>query len=224
MREGVVLCAVLITFAVSNWALTGCAREPGAGRQGEIVVVTTTSATPRPTPASPSASPSGDPRASATATVPPGPPPSTAAEPIPSTIPRKPTAPDPTDFADPVRVARAWMSQFCFYDWQEDPNGTPNWARYLETEPAKAADRAGVLDEQAYRELRAQQRSGRCDEIQAQVTNRPSATEVEVAITARRILLVGKQDQPVGVERLRLARRVVLGDDGRWLVDLAVGG
>lgn len=142
----------------------------------------------------------------------------------PSTVPPAPPMPvtSPDVFADPVVVARAWMTQWCATDYREPINHNVERASMYATAAGKAADLADGESPSIYRRVVEQQVSNRCDGITAAISPEAprTASEVFVVLTADRTQLAA--DIPFQVLPVTTIRSVLRQADGRWLVDVAV--
>lgn len=147
------------------------------------------------------------------------PPTSTIAAP-PSEVPPPPghPSPEPGLFTDPVTVAVEWMRQWCAFDWQEPRNANLDRAAAFQTSSGAQEDRRRGDDAHTYEQVRAQQVSGRCDQVSAAPSpEAPSSPDtVFLVVSARRVNLAA--GEPFESEAVSTVRRVVRQADGRWLV------
>lgn len=142
----------------------------------------------------------------------------------PSTVPPPPTAPTAatTDFADPVAVTRAWMTQWCASDYRQPRNNNVERATVFATAAGKTADLQAGDSEAAYRAVVEQKLSTRCDRITAELIPEAPRGEDQVYVraTATRTLLAA--DVAFQTEQVLTTRAVLRQPDGRWLVDVHV--
>jgi hypothetical protein len=202
-----------VALAAAAVAVAGCSARPGTDAQQPSGPTWSTQAT--------SPSPTGS-----RLVLPPVSPitPSPGRVGTPSTVPPAPPAPDTSSatFADPVVVARAWMTQWCAMDYREPINHNVERASVFATSAGKAADLAAGDSPATYRSVVEQKLTNRCDRIIAEVS--PEAphgpNQVYVVLTADRTQLAA--DQPFQVLPVITTRSVIRQADGRWLVDVHV--
>jgi hypothetical protein len=127
----------------------------------------------------------------------------------------------PAVFADPVRVALAWMDQWCATDYREPINTNLRRAAVFQTADGAASDLAEGGTSDTYDRARQQRLVAVCDDVTATLIPEAPATQsqVYVVITARRALAVDQS--PLQYEHLHQVR-LVEHASGRWLVDLKV--
>lgn len=209
-RTAGLTAVALVAAAV---AVSGCTARPGTGAQqptGSTGSVQAT--TPTPGPGSRLMLPTARPIT-----------PSGGLD-TPSTVPPAPPALDtsPQVFADPVTVARAWMTQWCAGDYREPRNGNVERAAAYQTPAGKAADLAAGDTEAGYRAVVEQKLTSRCDRITAEISpEAPGGPDrAYVVLTANRTRLAA--DTAFQVEPVASTRLVLRQPDGRWLVDAHV--
>ncbi|WP_410646295.1 hypothetical protein [Amycolatopsis sp. cmx-4-54] len=125
-------------------------------------------------------------------------------------------------FTDPLRVTTAWMRQFCQTDFTEPINGNLTRAATYATPEATASDTTHGDTAQTYQQMQTQKLAARCDQVEATINPEAPTTPsmVYVQVSAARTQLAN--GRPFQTLPLVSTRRVVRGDDDRWLVDVAV--